>query len=63
MSIFLHYGNFKGSVKFSTDEGMFYGSILDIPQKIEYFARSLHKLRQEFIKAVETYVTKEKQKQ
>ena len=53
---FTEYRGFKGTIEYNYEDHIYHGKIIDTKDFINYQAKKLDKLREEFKKAVDDYL-------
>ncbi len=56
MESYLTYKYYKGSIEYSSEDGIWYGKILETNDLVTYEANSREDLRKAFIEAVKDYL-------
>lgn len=58
----MEYKDYKGSQKFSIDDNVYFGRLLDINDLVNYESKTKEGLKKEFVLAVEDYIQFQKNK-
>lgn len=57
---FVEYKGYKGTIEFSMEDSIYYGSLVDIEDSVSYHAKSPEKLYDAYCRAVDGYIKSKK---